>query len=217
MNWMSEQPPARRVYERGELDESSVRATWLEQFQDWFAAASADPLIPEPNAMQLATAAASGRPSVRTVLLKGLDERGLVFFSGYDSDKGADLAARPYASAVFAWLAQERQVRLSGPVTRVDRDETQEYFRTRPRGSQLGAWASPQSRVLGSRAELDALLAATEQRFDGVDDIPAPPNWGGFRLAPESVEFWQGRRDRLHDRLRFQLVDGAWALERLAP
>ncbi len=138
------------------------------------------------------------------MLVKALDERGLVFYTNYDSAKAADLDANPWAAAVFAWLPLERQVRLSGPVERVSREETEAYFASRPRGSQLGAWSSPQSSVIGSRAELEAHVAEVEQRFaDGP--VPAPPNWGGFRLRPELVEFWQGRADRLHDRLRYRL------------
>ncbi len=206
-------------YLRGRLSESALAASWFEQLRSWFDEA-ADPshAIVEPNAIQLATVDAAGRPSVRTVLVKTLDERGIVFYTNYDSAKGADLSARPYASAVFAWLALERQVRLSGPVSRVNRDETEAYFSSRPRGSQLGAWASPQSQVVGSRAELEAQMLDVEQRF-GDGPVPVPPNWGGYLLRPESVEFWQGRADRFHDRIRFRRPSdsGAWITERLAP
>ncbi|MEO9138435.1 MAG: pyridoxamine 5'-phosphate oxidase, partial [Jatrophihabitans sp.] len=159
---------------------------------------------------------AGGRPDVRTVLAKGIDERGVTFFTNYESAKGRALAANPYAAMVFVWLPHERQVRLSGPVTRIDRDETAQYFAGRPRGSQIGAWASPQSQVIASRAQLDESEAAVVARF-GDGPIPPPPHWGGLRLAPESVEFWQGRSGRMHDRIRFRLVGEAWLMERLAP
>jgi pyridoxamine 5'-phosphate oxidase len=206
----------RRSYELATLDEASLASTWLEQLQDWFGQAFRDFGAVEANAIQLATVDDAGLPSVRTVLAKGIDESGVSFFTNYESAKAADLDARRYAAIVFVWAAHERQVRLSGPVERVSADETAEYFATRPRGSQLGAWASPQSRVVASRAELDARLAEVTARFEGVD-VPPPPHWGGYRLSPESVEFWQGRPDRLHDRLRFRLEAGAWIVERLAP
>jgi pyridoxamine 5'-phosphate oxidase len=206
----------RRGYLRGHLDESDASRTWLEQFRLWFHDAAADPAQPEPTAMQLATATAAGRPSVRTVLLKGLDERGIVFYTNYDSAKGADLAENPVATAVFAWLVHERQVRFAGPVAKIDRAESEAYFAQRPRGSQLGAWVSPQSKVISSRSVLEDAVGATEERFAGKD-VPPPPNWGGYRLQPETVEFWQGRADRLHDRLRYRREGELWILERLAP
>jgi pyridoxamine 5'-phosphate oxidase len=184
----------------------------------WFDAAAADPVVVEANAIQLATASLDGRSAVRTVLAKGIDERGIVFFTNYESAKARDLAVNPRASAVFVWLAHQRQVRLSGAVARTGRDETEAYFATRPRGSQLGAWASPQSEVVESRAALDAMAAAVEARFGDDDPIPAPPHWGGFRLEPDEVEFWQGRTSRLHDRIRYRRIgDGTWVRERLAP
>ena len=206
----------RRGYERGELDESSAAPAWLAQLRAWFEDAVAAVSIVEPNAIQLATADSAGRPSVRTVLMKALDARGIVFYTSYESAKARDMAARPYAAAVFAWLALERQVRLSGPVEVVSREETENYFASRPRGSQLGAWASPQSSVIGSRAELERLVKDVEARFAG-HPVPPPPNWGGYRLRPDQVEFWQGRPDRLHDRLRFSADGDGWRLERLAP
>jgi len=206
----------RRSYGRGELDESSVRPAWLDQLQDWFDQAGANPAVVEANAVQLATCDSFGHPSVRTVLVKALDERGIVFYTGYESAKGRDLATNPYASAVFAWLPLERQVRLSGSVEQVSREETEAYFASRPRGSQLGAWASPQSEVVASRTELEELVAEAENRFAGRP-IPPPPKWGGYLLRPDQVEFWQGRADRLHDRLRYRLDGVGWRLERLAP
>jgi pyridoxamine 5'-phosphate oxidase len=203
----------RRSYERGELDESSLAPTWWEQFDGWFAAAAAEPATVEANAVQVATANAAGRPSVRTVLLRGFDATGLTFFTNHTSAKGHDLDENPYAAAVFSWLALERQVRFEGPVTRVPRAETEAYVATRPADSVIGSWASPQSSVIASRADLDERVAAA--RAEGVHG--APPFWGGYRLTPTSVEFWQGRPNRLHDRLRYRLAGDAWVVERLAP
>jgi len=213
---MTDPADPRRVYARGLLDESTVAGSWLEQFQRWFSAAVDDPAIREANAMQVATVDAAGLPSVRTVLAKSVDESGVVFYTNYESAKARDLTRTPYAAVAFVWLVHERQVRLAGPVTRVSEDETAAYFATRPRGSQVGAWASPQSSVVASREELDALVADVEVRF-GDGPIPPPPFWGGYRIAPETVEFWQGRSDRLHDRFRFRLERGSWVRERLAP
>jgi pyridoxamine 5'-phosphate oxidase len=213
---MSDPAGMRRAYLRGQLDETLVSRTWLDQFRLWFDAATADPAVLEPNAMQLATVGGAGRPSVRTVLMKGLDEAGVAFYTNYDSPKAADLAARPYAAAVFVWIPHERQIRVSGPVTRLSAEETAAYFAQRPRGSQIGAWASPQSQVIASRAVLDAAVAETEARFAGRD-VPPPPHWGGYRLVPDAVEFWQGRADRLHDRVRFRREGELWLVERLAP
>jgi pyridoxamine 5'-phosphate oxidase len=206
----------RRAYFRGQISEDGVASSWYGQFREWFDTAVGNDAIVEANAIQLATADASGQPSVRTVLVKTLDERGIVFYTGYDSAKANDLAANPRAAAVFAWLAMERQVRLSGPVEKVSRQETEAYFATRPRGSQLSAWASPQSSVVASRVELEHAVQELDTRFSGAN-IPAPPNWGGYLLRPELVEFWQGRADRLHDRLRYRLDGRAWVIERLAP
>lgn len=213
---MTDPAAMRRTYLRGQLDEALVAPTWLEQFRLWFDAAAGDPSVLEPTAMQLATVSGEGRPSVRTVLLKGLDERGPVFFTNYESAKATDLTAQPYAAAAFVWLAHERQVRISGPVTRVSADETAGYFAGRPRGSQLGAWASPQSTVIASRSVLEDAVAAVEARF-ADQNVPSPPFWGGYRIAPEQVEFWQGRADRLHDRLRYRYDGAGWLIERLAP
>jgi pyridoxamine 5'-phosphate oxidase len=213
---MSDPADLRRSYARGLLDDDSLAATWFDQFRTWFDAAVSDPDVLEANAMQVATVSPEGRPAVRTVLLKGLDERGLVFYTNYDSAKGRDLAATPYAAAVLAWPGHERQIRASGPVSRVTAEETAAYWATRPRGSQLGAWASPQSTVVASRAALDSLVEQVAARF-GDGPIPPPPHWGGYRIAPETVEFWQGRSDRLHDRIRYRYDGRAWVRERLAP
>jgi pyridoxamine 5'-phosphate oxidase len=206
----------RANYTRGHLDESELAGGWLAQLRVWFDAAAADPAVPEPNAIQLATADAAGRAAVRTVLAKAIDERGVVFYTNYESAKARDLDANPRAAAVFVWLAHQRQVRLAGPVSKVARAETEAYFAQRPRESQLGAWASPQSQVVGSRAELDRLVEETAARF-GTAAIPAPPNWGGYLLAPDEVEFWQGRAGRLHDRIRYRRAGAEWVVERLAP
>ena len=206
----------RRDYtERGALLESDLAAGWPEQFGRWFSDAL-ESALPEPNAMIVATAGAAGRPSARTVLLKGYDERGFVFFTNYTSRKGTELAENPYASLVFPWFPMQRQVLVAGAVERVTRAETEEYFASRPRGSQLGAWASPQSSVLPDRAAVEAGLAAAQERF-GDGEVPAPAHWGGFRVLPETVEFWQGRSSRLHDRLRYRCDGGNWVVERLAP
>jgi pyridoxamine 5'-phosphate oxidase len=207
----------RRDYtERGALLEADLAADWAGQFARWFAEATAAGL-PEPNAMIVATADAGARPSARTVLLKGFDERGFVFFTNYTSRKGTEALANPVASLVFPWFPMQRQVLVTGAVEQVDRAETEEYFATRPRGSQLGAWASPQSRVLPDRAAVEAGLTAAVERFGADGPIPPPPHWGGLRVVPETVEFWQGRSNRLHDRLRFRLSTDGWVVERLAP
>jgi pyridoxamine 5'-phosphate oxidase len=206
----------RANYTRGHLDESELAGSWLAQLRVWFDAAAADPAVLEPNAVQLATGDGAGRVAVRTVLAKAIDERGIVFYTNYESAKARDLAANPQAAAVFVWLAHQRQVRLTGSVRQVERAETEAYFAQRPRESQLGAWASPQSRVVPSRAELDRLVADTAARF-GDGPIAAPPFWGGYLLTPDEVEFWQGRAGRLHDRIRYRRDGVEWIIERLAP
>jgi pyridoxamine 5'-phosphate oxidase len=212
----------RRSYESGELTESALAGSWLEQLRRWYDEAAADVRIGEPNAMQVATVDEAGRPDVRTVLARGFDPRGVVFYTNYTSAKGRQLAAHPAVAAVFAWLPAERQVRLRGPVSKVSRDETEAYFASRPRGSQLATWASPQSEALAGRQQLDELLAEVTARF-GNEEIPTPPHWGGYRIEVIEAEFWQGRQFRLHDRLRFrqQPADGSadaeWIVERLAP
>ena len=217
---MTVEPPSpaamRRDYtERVALLEADLAADWTGQFAAWFTEAIASGM-PEPNAMVVATAAASGRPSARTVLLKEYDESGFVFFTNYASRKGEELAENPYASLLFPWIAMHRQVIVVGPVERVSRAETEEYFGSRPRGSQLGAWASPQSQVVAGRAAVEAGMTTAVERF-GDGPVPAPPHWGGFRVLPETVEFWQGRSNRLHDRLRYTRRGDGWRIERLAP
>ena len=206
----------RRSYERGALSEETVTPDPLDQFRRWLH----DALIygvPEPNAMVLATSSADGVPSARTVLLKGLTAEGFAFFTNYESAKASDLAETPQAALVFPWHAMERQVRVSGAVVRLTEAESFAYFQTRPRDSQLSAWASPQSTVVPGRRELDQAYAAVETRFPEGTDIPLPSFWGGYRVRPATVEFWQGRHGRLHDRLRYRFESGAWQVERLAP
>jgi pyridoxamine 5'-phosphate oxidase len=207
----------RRDYtERGALLETDLAADWPAQFAAWFADAAAFGL-PEPNAMIVATASTDGRPSARTVLLKGYDVRGFVFYTNYTSRKGSEAAENPAASLVFPWFPMQRQVIVAGAVERVSRAETEAYFATRPRGSQLGAWASPQSQVVPDRAAVEAGLAAATERFGADRPVPPPPHWGGLRVLPETVEFWQGRSNRLHDRLRYRRTGSDWVVERLAP
>ena len=207
----------RRDYIRDGLSEAQAPAEPFSLFKQWFADAVKTEQPPvEPNTMTLATVDAEGRPHCRVLLLKGLDARGFTFFSNYDSAKGEQLAARPYAAMTFFWPSLERQVRIEGRVERVTAAESDAYFQVRPLGSRLGAWASPQSQVIKDRAELENLLAQVEERF--LDQAPhCPPHWGGYRLLAERVEFWQGRANRLHDRLDYRLRDDVWSRERLAP
>jgi pyridoxamine 5'-phosphate oxidase len=206
----------RRSYESRPFDLEDTAPDPFDQFRRWFSEVAASGTI-EPNAAVLATASADGRPSARHVLVKGVDNRGFVFFTNYNSRKAADLAANPRASLVFAWSPLARQVEVDGAVERVSDAESDAYFASRPRASQLGAWASPQSQELASRAELDAAYAAAEQRF-GEGPVPRPPQWGGYRLLADRVEFWQGRPSRLHDRIAYQRDQAsAWQRTRLAP
>jgi pyridoxamine 5'-phosphate oxidase len=206
----------RRDYARATFDEASAAAEPVEQFRRWFSdAARAE--VPEPNAMTLATADASGRPSARIVLLKGIDDVGFVFYTDYRSRKGRELDANPQAALVFHWLALERQVRVVGRVERVDEATSAAYFRRRPEGSRLGAWASHQSAVLADRGELEQEVARVTAEYAGRE-IPLPPHWGGYRVIPDEVEFWQGRTNRLHDRIQYtQTPDRQWRRVRLSP
>jgi pyridoxamine 5'-phosphate oxidase len=206
----------RQAYGLGELLESQVDADPIAQFGLWLAQAT-EAGLPEPNAMVLATADAGGKPSARTVLLKGLDERGFVFFTNQQSRKADDLAANPYCALVFPWHAMERQVRVEGAVSKLPTDEVDAYFASRPRGSQLGAWASQQSQPVESREELDLQYASYERQWPEGTEISPPYFWGGYRVRPEAFEFWQGRTGRLHDRLAYYRANDAWRLVRLQP
>lgn len=204
----------RKDYARGSLDETSVDADPIRQFDAWFKQAL-DARLPEPNTMTLATVDARGYPSARIVLIKGVDERGFVFFTNYESRKGLDLAANPHASLLFYWIELERQVRVEGTVVKTNAEESDAYFHSRPLGSRIGTWASEQSRPIESRALLEAREKSFSERFG--ENPPRPPHWGGYRLVPDYFEFWQGRPSRLHDRLRY-LPDGqGWKIDRLAP
>jgi pyridoxamine 5'-phosphate oxidase len=205
----------RKEYTQGGLSEDEAGNDPIALFRAWFDAALAAEL-PEPNAFTLATATPDGHPSARIVLLKGFDERGFTFFTNYNSRKGREIAANPAVALVFLWHEFERQVRIEGFATPVTPEESDEYFRIRPLGSRLGAWASPQSAVISSREFLETQHAELLARYpDG--QVPRPPHWGGYRVAPEVIEFWQGRPSRLHDRIRFRKAESGWIRERLAP
>lgn len=205
----------RKEYTRAGLQESDIHQDPVEQFRRWFEEAQAADLH-EPNAVTVATAASDGRPSARTVLLKGFDERGFVFYTNYEGRKSREMEANPRAALLFYWGELERQVRVEGRVERIAAEESDAYFASRPRGSQLGAWASEQSRPVVYRAALEEKLREVEERF-GDGEVPRPPFWGGYRVEPEIIEFWQGRENRLHDRLVYRRENGGWRIERLQP
>jgi pyridoxamine 5'-phosphate oxidase len=205
----------RKNYTQAGLLETDIRANPIDQFRLWFEQAVAANLL-EPNAMTVATVTPDGKPSARIVLLKHFDERGFVFYTNYNSQKGVELQACPYAALVFLWGELERQVRIEGKIELVSESEATAYFHSRPASSQLGAWASEQSSVIADRAVLESRLQQLETEYRDRE-IPKPPHWGGVRVIPQEIEFWQGRPSRLHDRLRYQLVAGEWQIERLAP
>lgn len=208
---------ARKEYEQGALDEAGVDRDPIRQFTLWYDAAVAAG-VPEPEAMTLATATPAGRPSARIVLLRGYDERGFCFFSNYSSHKGRELAANPYAALTFHWVELERQVRIEGRVEKTTAAESDAYFQSRPSGSRIGAWSSPQSAVIPDRETLEKLVADFQHMYPAGAAIPRPEHWGGYRLIPDRIEFWQGRPSRLHDRLTFsRTAEGSWTLARLAP
>jgi pyridoxamine 5'-phosphate oxidase len=204
----------RKSYERAELDEAASHPDPLKQFGLWLQQAI-DGQLPEPNAMALATVGESGRPSTRMVLIKGFDERGIVWYTNYNSRKGRELAGNAFAALQFHWVELERVVRIEGPVDKISAEESDAYYQARPLDHRLGAWASPQSEVIPSRSVLVTNAAKYAAQF--LLHPPRPPHWGGYRLRPDAWEFWQGRKSRLHDRLRYRLHDGAWVRERLAP
>lgn len=199
----------------GGIPEADAGREPIELFQEWYTAAEESGIL-HPEGVALATATADGRPSVRMVLLKSVDEEGFVFYTNYESRKAQELKANPHAALCFHWAVHERQVRVAGPVSRISEEESTEYFRTRSRASRIGAWASRQSRALDSRETLEARVREMKARF-ADDDVPLPPFWGGYRLRPESIEFWQGRADRLHDRLVFDRDGNGWKTRRLYP
>ena len=205
----------RKEYTRAGLDESDAALDPIEQFRGWFDDALAANLH-EPNAMTIATATPEGRPSARIVLIKGFDERGFVFYTNYGGRKARELEENPHCALVFYWGELERQVRVEGRVSRVSEGESDAYFASRPRGSQLGAWASEQSRSVENRSALERRLRELEREYEGRE-VPRPPFWGGYRVEPETVEFWQGRENRLHDRLLYSRFVEGWRVERLQP
>ncbi|MEO5753912.1 MAG: pyridoxamine 5'-phosphate oxidase [Chthoniobacterales bacterium] len=207
----------RREYETQGLRRAEMHHDPIEQFATWFSTA-VNSGLPDANAISLATATPEGKPSARIVLLKGFDQRGFVFFTNYQSGKGRELESNPQAAFAIYWVQLERQIRVAGRVEKTSREESISYFAGRPRGSKLGAWVSRQSEVIDARRILDARLAEMTERFAGQDEIELPPHWGGFRIMPATIEFWQGRANRLHDRFRYtRQKDDTWTLERLAP
>ena len=211
---MTDLASLRKSYERAELSEDASHADPVRQFAQWFDEARRS-AVPEPNAMTLATVGSDLRPSTRVVLIKDFDARGIVWYTNYDSRKGCELAGNPFAALQFHWVELERVVRIEGRVEQVDAAESDAYYASRPLDSRIGAWASPQSQVIESRTVLVSAAAQYGARF--LLNPPRPPHWGGFRLVPDRWEFWQGRKSRLHDRLRYRWDGGAWVRERLAP
>ncbi|MEM9886483.1 MAG: pyridoxamine 5'-phosphate oxidase [Bacteroidota bacterium] len=207
----------RESYEKGTLEIAAVANDPITQFKVWLQGAL-DAKIKEPNAMTLATSDAQGRPSARVVLLKGVEEEGFVFYTNYESQKGQELLVNPYAALVFNWLDLEQQVRIKGKVEKLSAVASESYFQSRPKGSQIGAWASPQSQIIQDRSILEKNVERLHNKYAGQEKLPCPPHWGGFLVRAEEIEFWQGRSSRLHDRIRYRLQkDKTWVIERLAP
>ncbi len=206
----------RQEYSAEKLDAGDVDPNPFQQFRRWFEEAM-NARLPEPNAMTLATVSADGRPAARIVLLKGFDQEGFVFYTNYESRKGEEMHANPNVALVFLWLELQRQVRIEGVVEKVDPAESTRYFQSRPKGSQIGAWASPQSRVIDKREELEARVQELEKEYKQASELPRPPHWGGYLVRPRLIEFWQGRVSRLHDRIQYRKTNSGWLIERLAP
>lgn len=206
----------RRNYTRESLSETGVKPDPFQQFDHWFREALNSEL-PEPNAMTLATAGRDGRPGARTVLLKGFDHQGFVFYTNFESRKGQEIDENPNVALLFTWLELERQIRIEGTAARVSEAEAEAYFQSRPKGSQIGAWASPQSQVIPGREALEQKMEELNETFKHDENLPLPPFWGGYRVHPDHFEFWQGRENRLHDRIRYTRTDTGWKIERLAP
>lgn len=207
----------REDYRNGTLEDSDVLASPFAQFNQWFQHAL-DSQILEPNAMTIATVTATGRPNARIVLLKGFDENGFVFYTNYNSQKGRELKQTPFATLVFNWLDLQRQIRIEGRVEKITPEASTHYFQARPKSSQIGAWASPQSTVITDRKVLEDNVTQLQEQYREAEQLPRPAHWGGFRVIPDKIEFWQGRSSRLHDRIRYLLqTDGSWNIERLAP
>lgn len=206
----------RKEYSTRGLNESDLAPSPFTQFRRWYEEAVAANVI-EPNAMTLATATRDGVPSARTILLKGFDERGFVFYTNYESQKGKELAENPHAALVFYWASFERQIRITGVINKISSEESASYFKSRPQGAQLGAWVSLQSQVIPNREVLEERLTELMNELADTENIPVPPYWGGYCLAPREIEFWQGRINRLHDRFRYTRLNGDWEIERLSP
>lgn len=206
----------RQEYSKASLDVTSVQRDPVKQFEKWFTEA-VQAQVPEPNAMNLATINAAGTPTSRIVLLKGIENSKFVFYTNYQSSKGKELEKTPACALTFFWPELERQVRIEGTATRIDIKRSEEYFQSRPRGSQIGAWSSPQSAIIESRSILEERVKQMEKKFEGQEILPKPHQWGGFEVDPLLIEFWQGRPSRLHDRIQFNKIDGAWKIYRLAP
>lgn len=213
---MSKISDMRENYDRSILDEAHVDGDAMKQFHIWFQEARDEDVV-EPNAMIMSTINKEGHPTSRTLLLKDLEEGGFVFYTNYNSDKAQEISENPNISLLFLWKKVQRQVRISGIAQKISKEQSEAYFHSRPKGSQIGAWVSPQSQVIADKSILETRITELTEKYKDVDELPLPDFWGGYKLIPQNMEFWQGRPDRLHDRLRYTLVDGKWKIERLAP